>query len=82
LGNAWRQEVITAQQKAREKYTGQFRTYEESIPHLREEFPLLFTHCFFTKHWYSRNIEMAFSPASDEVAYKMASAWLEDCLAK
>jgi len=82
LASAWNNEVVDAQEKVRKKFTGKFRTYEEAIPHLREEIPLFFTRCVITKHWYSKEIMKGFSPASDEDAYKTASAWLRGCLAK
>ena len=82
LANAWNNEVLATLQKVHKEYTGKFRTYEEAIPRLRVEFPLLFANCVFTKHWFSRDIGIAFSPVSDKDAYKMASAWLSGRLAK
>ncbi len=82
LKNAWAWELADTQKKAREKYTDRFYTYEEAIPSLREEFPLAFANCVFTKHWYSKNIGITFLPASDKEAYEIASTWLRGCLAK
>lgn len=78
MWDAWRKEILKEQKIVEERYTNKFHTYEEAIPTLREDYPLFFANCVFTKHWYSRDIEIAFLPVSD----KIASAWLRDCIAK